>query len=74
MMGTEYNIHALSGDDAVVMVIPTVGLTADVSMGTTVKFDVAPELIQLFDEESGNNLIWYDEESAKANAPECAKF
>jgi hypothetical protein len=43
-------------------------------MGTTVKFDVAPELIQLFDEESGNNLIWYDEKSAKANAPECAKY
>ncbi len=74
MMGTEYNIHALSGDDAVVMVIPTVGLKADVSMGTTVNFDIDPDLIQLFDEESGNNLIWYDEESAKANAPECAKF
>jgi hypothetical protein len=56
------------------MVIPTVGLSADVSMGTTVKFDVAPELIQLFDEETGNNLIWYDEVSAKANAPECAKY
>ncbi|MBQ6153932.1 MAG: sn-glycerol-3-phosphate ABC transporter ATP-binding protein UgpC [Ruminococcus sp.] len=74
MMGTEYNIHAKSGDDNVVMVIPTIGLGADVSMGKTVKFDVDPELIQLFDEATGNNLIWYDEESANANAPECAKF
>ncbi|MBQ3418339.1 MAG: sn-glycerol-3-phosphate ABC transporter ATP-binding protein UgpC [Ruminococcus sp.] len=74
MMGTEYNIHAKSGDDNVVMVIPTIGLGADVSMGKTVNFDVDPELIQLFDEASGNNLIWYDEESAKANAPECSKF
>ena len=74
MMGTEYNIHATSGDDEVVMVIPTIGLGADVSMGKEIKFDVAPELIQLFDEETGNNLIWFDEKSAKANAPECAKY
>ena len=74
MMGTEYNIHAVSGDDEVVMVIPTIGLGADVSMGQTVKFDVAPELIQLFDEDTGNNLIWYDKASADANAPECAKY
>ena len=74
MMGTEYNIHAISGDDEVVMVIPTVGLDADVSMGTTVNFEIAPDLIQLFDEETGNNLIWYDEESAKNHAPECAKY
>ena len=74
MMGTEYNIHATSGDDEVVMVIPTIGLGADVSMGKEIKFDVAPELIQLFDEETGNNLIWFDEKSAEANAPECAKY
>ena len=74
MMGTEYNIHAKSGEDEVVMVIPTIGLGADVSMGKEVNFDVAPELIQLFDEESGNNLIWFDEKSAEANAPECAKY
>lgn len=74
MMGTEYNIHAISGDDEVVMVIPTIGLGADVSMGKEIKFDVAPELIQLFDEETGNNLIWFDEKSAEANAPECAKY
>lgn len=74
MMGTEYNIHASCGDDEVVMVIPTVGLDADVSMGTEVKFDIAPDLIQLFDEDTENNLIWYDEESASAHAPECAKY
>ncbi len=74
MMGTEYNIHAKSGDDDIVMVIPTIGLGADVSMGKEINFDVAPELIQLFDEESGNNLIWFDEASANANAPECAKY
>ena len=74
MMGTEYNIHAVSGDDTIVMVIPTIGLGADVSMGKTIEFDVAPELIQLFDEQTGNNLIWYDEASAAANAPVCAEY
>ena len=74
MMGTEYNIHAVSGDDEVVMVIPTIGLDADVSIGKTIAFNVAPELIQLFDKETGNNLIWFDQASADAHAPECARF
>jgi len=32
MMGSEYNLHARTGDDEVVMVIPTVDLNTDVSM------------------------------------------
>ena len=74
LMGSEYNIHAKSGEDEVVMVIPTVGLTADVSMGSRINFTTQPDLIQLFDKDSGNNLIWFDPESAKANAPECMKY
>ena len=74
MMGSEYNIHAKSGDDEVVMVIPTVGLETDVSMGATVQFNTQPGLIQLFDKESGNNLIWFDKESAEANAPVCKDY
>ena len=74
LMGSEYNIHAKSGEDEVVMVIPTVGLTADVSMGSRIRFTTQPDLIQLFDKDSGNNLIWFDPESAKANAPECMKY
>ncbi len=74
MMGSEYNIHAKSGDDEVVMVIPTVGLETDVSMGATVSFTTQPELIQLFDKETGNNLIWFDADSAEKNAPVCKKY
>ena len=74
MMGSEYNIHAKCGEDDVVMVIPTVGLETDVSMGATVSFSTQPELIQLFDKETGNNLIWYDAESAEKNAPVCKKY
>ena len=73
-MGSEYNIHARSGEDEVVMVIPTVGLTTDVSMGSKINFTTQPDLIQLFDKDSGNNLIWYDPDSARANAPECMKY
>ena len=69
MLGSEYNLHARSGDDEVVMVIPTVGLEEDVSMGSKVHFTTKPELIQLFDKATGNNLIWYDKESADNNAP-----
>ena len=74
MLGSEYNIHAASGDDNVVMVIPTVGLETDVSMGATVSFTTKPELIQLFDKETGNNLIWFDKGSADRNAPVCKSY
>ena len=74
MLGSEYNLHARSGDDEVLMVIPTVGLDADVSMGSVVRFGTDPELIQLFDKETSNNLIWYDKESAENNAPVCKEY
>ncbi|MBR3861245.1 MAG: sn-glycerol-3-phosphate ABC transporter ATP-binding protein UgpC [Oscillospiraceae bacterium] len=74
MMGSEYNIHARCGDDEVVMVIPTVDLFTDVSMGAVVKFNTKPGLIQLFDKASGNNLIWYDKKSAENNAPVCKSY
>lgn len=74
MMGSEYNIHARCGDDEVVMLIPTVDLTTDVSMGRIVNFTTRPHLIQLFDKESGKNLIWYDEETAANNAATCKRY
>ena len=69
MMGAEVHLHADCQGDEVVMVIPTVDLKVDVSQGAEVHFNTRPELIQLFDKESGNNLIWYDEVSASADAP-----
>ncbi len=74
MMGSEYNIHARSNQDEVVMVVPTVGLDTDVSMGATVQFTTAPDLIQLFDKATSNNLIWYDEASVAANEPVCKNY
>ena len=74
MMGSEYNIHARSNEDEVVMVVPTVGLETDVSMGATVNFITDPDLIQLFDKKTSNNLIWYDEASAAANEPVCKDY
>ncbi len=74
MMGSEYNIHARCEGDEVVMLIPTVDLATDVSMGKTINFTTRPNLIQLFDKETSNNLIWYDEESAKNDAPVCKSY
>jgi multiple sugar transport system ATP-binding protein len=74
MLGTEVNLHTRSNEDEVVMVIPTVDLDVDVSMGKTIRFTTQPRLIQLFDKASGNNLIWYDEVSAKNNAPKCKDY
>ena len=74
MMGSEYNIHARTDKDEVVMLIPTVDLTTDVSMGKTINFTTRPSLIQLFDRETGNNLLWYDAESAAKDAPVCKRY
>ena len=74
MLGTEVNLHTRSNNDEVVMVIPTVDLTVDVSMGKTINFTTQPRLIQLFDKASGNNLIWFDEESYRNNAPVCKEY
>ncbi len=74
MLGSEYNLHARSGDDEVVMVIPTVGLMEDVSMGSKVHFTTQPELIQLFDKATGHNLVWFDKESFDADAPVCKEY
>ena len=74
MMGSEYNIHARSNADEVVMVIPTVDIATDVSMGSTVNFTTRPNLIQLFDKTTGNNLIWYDAESVARHEPVCKEY
>lgn len=74
MLGNEINLHGAFGDDSVVMVIQTMDLDVDVKMGDTVDFNVQPRYIQLFDKDTGNNLIWYDEASAKANAPVCKSY
>ena len=74
MLGSEVNLHADCQGDDVVMVIPTVDLTADVSMGATVKFTTQPRLIQLFDKATSNNLVWFDQESFDNNAPTCKSY
>jgi hypothetical protein len=43
-------------------------------MGATVKFTTEPDLIQLFDKATSNNLIWYDEASVAAHEPVCKSY
>ena len=74
MLGSEYNLHTCCENDEVVMVVPAVDLDTDISSGSTIKFSARPGRIQLFDQESGNNLIWYDAASAEMDAPVCKKY
>ena len=74
MLGSEVNLHARSNEDEVVMVIPTVDLQTDVSMGATINFTTQPKLIQLFEKSSGNNLIWFDKKSFEKDAPVCKSY
>ena len=74
MLGSEVNLHTICDGDEVIMVIPTMNLNVDVSMGSEIKFSTMPKLIQLFDKASGNNLVWYDEASVEANAPVCKSY
>jgi len=63
MLGSEVDLHVNCGGDDVVMVLQTMDLEEDVSIGAKLHFTVQPRLIQMFDKASGNNLIWYDQES-----------
>ena len=74
MLGSEVNLHVNCGGDDVVMVLQTVGLDTDVSAGSKINFTSKPRLIQLFDKETGNNLIWYDAESVAAHSPKCKDY
>ena len=74
MLGSEVNLHTICDGDEVIMVIPTMNLNVDVSMGSEIKFSTMPKLIQLFDKTTGNNLVWYDKESVEANAPVCKSY
>ena len=74
MLGSEVNLHANCNGDDVVMVIPTVDLTVNVDMGSKINFTANPALIQMFDKETGNNLMWYDEVSASAHEPVCKRY
>ena len=74
MLGSEVNLHVNCEGDDVVMVLPTVDLQEDVSMGATVNFTTQPRLIQLFDKETSNNLVWYDAESVAAHSPKCKTY
>ncbi len=74
MLGTEVNLHTVCQGDNVVMVIPTIDLDVNVEIGASVNFNFQSRLIQLFDKETGNNLIWYDAESANAYAPKSKEY
>ncbi len=69
MLGSSMHLHCDCSGDEVVMVVPTVDLTIDVSSGSTIPFTFQPRLIQMFDKETTNNLMWYDAASAEAFAP-----
>ena len=74
MLGSEVNLHARSNEDEIVMVIPTVDLNVDVSMGAAINFSTQPKLLHLFEKSSGNNLIWFDKASSEKNAPVCKSY
>ena len=74
MLGSEVDLHVNCGGDDVVMVLQTMDLNEDVSIGAKLKFTVQPRLIQLFDKEIGNNLIWYDQESVDRHEAHCKEY
>ncbi|MCD7881665.1 MAG: TOBE domain-containing protein [Clostridiales bacterium] len=76
MMGSSLHLHTDCNGDEVVLVVSTVGLDQGLIDGSTktVHFTFPADLLQLFDKQTGNNLVWFDPESAAANAPVCKKY
>jgi len=73
-VGDEVRVLELGEGDDVVMVLQTADLELDVSTGKKVNFTTQPRLIQLFDKETGNNLIWYDQESVDRHEAHCKEY
>ena len=58
MMGSELHLHMNAEGNDIVAIIPTVGIDlAAHSIGKTVKFAFRPDLVHLFDAQSGLNLL-----------------
>ena len=76
MMGSSLHIHTDCQGDEVVVIASTVGMDPALLNGTakTLNFSFPADLLQLFDKATGNNLVWFDDASARANAPVAAKF
>ena len=76
MMGSSLHLHTDCQGDDIVIIASTVGLDSGLVNGTTrtVNFNFPADLLQLFDKDTGNNLVWYDEASARANHPVCARY
>jgi len=74
LLGSEIHLHTTCDGNEVVMVVPTVGLNVQPKMGDAIRFTAEPGLIQLFDKESQNNLIWFDRASADACQPVCKRY
>ena len=67
MMGSEIHLHVNAGDRDIVLRVPTAELTDEericMHFGATVRFAFRPELIHLFDGETGENLLPADSET-----------
>ena len=72
-MGAEVNVHMHCAENDMTAVVSSVTYRS-LAQEKEVLFDLMPEEIQLFDPESGRNLIWYDGQSDKACAPVCRRY
>ena len=58
MLGSELYVHMRVGEDEVIAVVPTTNMeTSRIPTGTEVHFQALPELIQIFDTETEDNLF-----------------
>ncbi len=74
MLGSEVNIHVRYGDRSMFLVAPMADIHVNPIPGELLRFDAAPGAVQLFDAETGHNLIWYDAASDEAHEPVCRKY
>ena len=57
MMGSSIHIHLNAGGNDSIIIVPTLDLgDRDLSIGSKVRFTVAPNVVHMFDRETGKNL------------------
>lgn len=74
MLGSEYHVHTRIDNDEIIIVVPKNEKELAIGDKSEFPFFVSPDMLQLFDKDTGNNLIWFDEKSSSSNQPVCCQY
>lgn len=74
MLGSEYYLHTRIDNDEIIIVVPKNKRELAIGDKSEFPFFVSPDMLQLFDKDTGNNLIWFDGKNSSSSQPVCCQY